>query len=167
MISRVALRRLSSVEVDPGASHQREFHANALRREFGFPAGETAGRLLAVYFPANADPLCDDTGYTLYDSRKPPRTEYHLYPKTRLFLEHANAGDLLGVFRSGSRDDLCILVAERGCAMEKSLLATCFPTGIPPLQRFTFPDQNRRLDPGAEHQRVLMDLAQSLDFDLT
>ena len=119
-----------------------------------------------MYFPADGDPLCEDTRYTLYDSRKPPRTEYHLYPKTRLFLEHANAGDLLAVFRSGSRDDLCILVAERGCAMEGSLLATYFPSGIPALERFAFPDQHRRLDPGAEQHRVLIDLARSLDFDL-
>ena len=124
------------------------------------------GRLLAVYYPADGDPVCEEASYTLYDARKQPRSEYHLYPKTRLFLEHANAGDLLVVFRSSSRDDLCILVTERGGEMEKSLLATYFPTPTPALERFTFPNRHRCLDASSEQQRVLIDLALGLGFDL-
>lgn len=141
MTAKVALRRLSSVEIDPGASHQREFHAVALRRQFAFPLGETRGRLLAVYSPMTGEAICEDTTYTLYDARTAPRSEYHLYPSTRLFLEKASAGDLLFISRSGQSDDLCIVVAERGGALEHDLLSRCFSGEPPALDRFRFPNR--------------------------
>lgn len=163
---RVAFRRLSSVEVDGGASHQREFHAIALHRSFRFRLGRTSGRLLALYCPSDGDILIDETDYTLYDARKPPRSEYHLYPATRLFLDHANAGDLMAVFRTKRPDDLCILVAERGGEPEARLLAAYFPDGAPRMERFVFSDTISAYEPSSEIVQTLQDLARSLSFDL-
>ncbi len=165
-MKRVALRRLSSVEIDLGASHQREFHAVALRRQFGLGLGTTSGRLLALFWPTAGDPVCDDTTYTLYDARKAPRTEYHLYPKTRLFTDCANAGDLLVIFRSGQGEDLCILVAERDSDMERCLLARYFGASVPGLDRFTFPESDECLDATTGHAQRLLELTQNLGFDL-
>ena len=166
MSPRVAFRRLSSVEVDDGASHQREFHAIALHRRVGFRLGRTSGRLLALYCPSDGDILIDETDYTLYDARKPPRSEYHLYPATRLFLDHANAGDLVAVFRTIGPDDLCIVVAERGGEPEAGLLAAYFPDGAPTMERFVFSDTSSNRDPSSEILRTLQDLARSLGFEL-
>ena len=163
----VALRRLSSVEVDLGASHQREFHAGALRRKLGFRVGTTSARALAAYCPSDGDILCEDTGYTLYDARKPPRSEYHLYPATRLFLDHANAGDLLVILRTGAHDDLCIVVAERGSSMESSLLSTYLPSGAGALERFEFSEAPVGLDLNSGSARSLVDIAHNLGFELS
>lgn len=111
--------------------------------------------------------LCEDTRYTLYDARKPPRTEYHLYPATRLFVDHANAGDLLVILRTGVQDDLCIVVAERGSSMESSLLTTYFPSGTPALERFAFPDAAHSVELDSEGPRSLVDLARNLGFELS
>lgn len=162
----VAFRRLSSVEVDMGASHQREFHAVALHRRFGFRPGRTSGRLLAMYCPSSADILFEETGYTLYDARRPPRSEYHLYPATRLFIEHAQAGDLLAVFRTKLNEDLCIVVAGRDGPTETGLLAAYFPYGAPSLERFVFLDAGPETEAEPESIRTLRVLAHSLGFEL-
>ena len=161
----VALRRLSSVEVDKRASHQREFHAVALHRRFGFRPGRTSGRLLAMYCPSKADILFEETGYTLYDARRPPRSEYHLYPATRLFIEHAQAGDLLVVLRTKVHDELCIVVAGRGGPAEAGLLAAYFPYGAPSLERFVFLDARPAVEAESESMRTLRVLAYSLGFE--
>jgi hypothetical protein len=163
---RAAFRRLSSVETDSGASHQREFHAIALHRRFGFRSGRTSGRLLALYWPSNADIQFDETDYTLYDARRPPRSEYHLYPATRLFIDEANAGDLVVVFRTKKPDDLCIVVAERGGPAEAGLLAAYFPDGAPPLERFVFSDSESDAESSSEIMRTLNALACALGFEL-
>lgn len=166
MSTNVAFRRVSSVEVDMGASHQREFHAVALHRRFGFRPGRTSGRLLAMYCPSRADILFEETGYTLYDARRPPRSEYHLYPATRLFMEHAQAGDLLAVLRTRVHEDLCIVVAGSGGPTEAGLLAAYFPYGAPSLERFVFLDARPAAEAESESMRTLRVLAYSLGFEL-
>ena len=160
-----ALRRISSVEIDEGASHQREFHADALHRRFGFRPGRTSGRLLAMYCPSKGDILFEETVYTLYDARRPPRSEYHLYPATRLFIGHAQAGDLLVVLRTKVHDDLCIVVAARGGPAEAGLLAAYFPYGAPSLERFVFLEAVPAAEAESESIRTIRDLAYSVGFE--
>jgi hypothetical protein len=154
------------VEVDSGASHQREFHAVALHRRFGFRLGRTTGRLLAMYCPSDGDILFEETDYTLYDARRRPRSEYHLYPATRLFIEHANAGDLVAIFRTKWPDDLCIVVAERGGQTEAALLAAYFPHGEPTLERFVFSDASFDYEASRDVLRALHDVARSIGIEL-
>lgn len=119
-----------------------------------------------MYCPSNADILFEETDYTLYDARRPPRSEYHLYPATRLFIEHANAGDLVVVFRTKRPDDLCIVVAERGGPTEAGLLAAYFPRGAPPLERFFFLDGSSDVGSSSDGMRTLQVLARTLGFEL-
>ena len=167
MSTRAALRRLSSVEIDLGASNQREFHAGALAHFFGFEGRRNSGALLAVYCPVTGEMVFEESHYTLYDARTPPRTEFHLYPATHLFVDHGNAGDLLVIMRAGTREELCIIVAQRGSAMESSLLAS-FLSGVAPVEaRFQFPSEERHLDLDKDAVRTLVELADRLGFALT
>lgn len=119
-----------------------------------------------MYCPSNADIVFEEASYTMYDSRRPPRSEYHLYPATRLFLERANAGDLLVVFRTRRPDDLCIVVAERGGPPEAGLLAAYFPHGAPTLERFVFLEAVSDVESGSEIMRTLQALAHTLGYEL-
>ena len=135
---RIAVKRLSAVEVDAEASHQREFHGDRLRRELGFPEDGASDRLTAVFYGATPEPEVDETTYTLYQARKPPRSEYRLYPATRLFQERASEGDLMVVFRRPGTLTLSIIVAAQGSAFEAELLETLFADDAPSLETFEY-----------------------------
>jgi hypothetical protein len=134
----IAIKRLAAVEVEPGASHQREFHADRLRRELGIDGDRVEGPLLAAFHPSEGAPLVEDTTYTFYQARKPPRSEFRLYPATTLFQEHAHPGDLLLVFRSPVDDGLRLVVAERGSRAEAEILDAFFRRDVPSLDSFRY-----------------------------
>lgn len=119
-----------------------------------------------MYYPSDANILVEETSYTLYDARRSPRSEYHLYPATSLFLEHANAGDLVAVLPAARSDDLCILVAERGGQPEADILVAYFPHGAPSLERFVFVDTGPRVETNSEVISTIQALAHALDFEL-
>ncbi len=125
MTRRIAVKRLSAVEVDPDTSHQHEFHADALRQQLGFPVGRSSGPLrLALYLTDDpADVVVNEGRYTLYDAREahPTRSEYRLYYDTAAVAD-ARPGDLLVIF---AEDDGSLggLVARSGTRVEADLLA--------------------------------------------
>src|SRR5688500_10311502 len=101
----LAAKTLSRVEVDPTTSHQHEFHAGTLRRLLHLPSERIRGRLLILFYLVDdAEPLLDDGSFTMYDAREniEGRSEWHLYYTTSAIAEHAQEGDLLLIFRSGS-----------------------------------------------------------------
>lgn len=133
----VAVKRLSAVEVETSRSNQREFHADRLRSALGFPSGGASGQLTAiVYGEDGVAPAVEEATYTLYQARKPPRSEYKLYPKTRIFMENARAGDLLLVFRQEGSDTLMVIVARTGTRAEQELLDALFAGNGRALQAF-------------------------------
>ena len=134
----IAVKRLSAVEVVPARSNQREFHAGRLRRELGFPTGRSSGDLTAIILVPGADPVIEETTYTLYQGRKAPRSEYHLYPATRLFLDHAREGDLLLVYREPGTTALRAIVAPARSQAETALLDAMFAGEVPSLDAFRF-----------------------------
>jgi hypothetical protein len=134
----VAVKRLTAVEVDPDASHQREFHAGRLRTRLGFTGDRVEGPLIAVVADGVREPVIDEATFTLYQARKPPRSEYHLYPKTQIFRDWARAGDLLVVFREPGSDALRIVAVAKGSEPEKQLLDLLFEGRVPDLDEFRF-----------------------------
>ena len=138
MSDTVAIKRLSAVEVDASASHQREFHADRLGRELGISGDRVEGPLLASFYPLDGEPLVESAHYTYYQARKPPRSEYRLYPRTGLFLDEAAEGDLLVVFRSPTDSALRMVVAEQGSLAEAELLEAFFNRDVPRLDKFLY-----------------------------
>jgi hypothetical protein len=134
----VAIKRLSAVEVDASASHQREFHADRLGRELGLDGARLEGDLLASYYPIDGEPQIESTSYTYYQARKPPRSEFRLYPHTGMFQDEAHEGDLLVVFRSPAHTALRMVAAERGSRAELELLEAFFARDVPSLDRFRY-----------------------------
>jgi hypothetical protein len=126
-------KRLSSVEVNPNASHQREFHAGVLRKVLEFRGtDDVSGTLqIAIYEADGRDPLVETCRYSLYDARRanPHRSaEWRLYPETDLFQRRAHEGDLMVVVRLDKGTDLSILVARPGTKVEE-LLAIALRVG--------------------------------------
>lgn len=140
MTRRIAVKRLSAVEVDPDVSHQHEFHADALRTQLGFPPGKTSGSLrLALYLTDDpADVVANEGRYTLYDAREahPTRSEYRLYYDSAAVAD-ALPGDLLVVFAE-DEGSLGGLVVRAGTRMEADLLAQLGDSGQADLGRFGF-----------------------------
>ena len=140
MTRRIAVKRLSAVEVDPDSSHQHEFHADALRQQLGFPVGKTSGSLrLALYLTDDpADVVVNEARYTLYDAREahPTRSKYRLYYDTAAVAD-ARPGDLMVVF---AEDDGSLggLLVRSGTQVEADLLTQLGDSGTADLGRFGF-----------------------------
>jgi hypothetical protein len=139
----IAVKRLSAVEVNAARSNQREFHAGRLRRELGIPTAGASGDLTAVILVPGSEPLVVETTYTLYQGRQAPRSEYHLYPATRIFLEHAREGDLLLIYREPGSTTLRAFVAPAGSRAETTLLDAMFAGQVPNLDQFRFVDAQK------------------------
>ncbi|MDP9464095.1 MAG: type II restriction endonuclease [Actinomycetota bacterium] len=124
MAPRIAVKRLSSVEIDPNRSHQHEFHATRLRRELGFGDVRTSGPLVTMIFEADdTAPLVEDSEFTLYDARERVLTrsaEWHLYYTSTAIPKHARTGDLAILYRSGP--SLQAVIARQGTTVERELL---------------------------------------------
>jgi hypothetical protein len=137
---RVAVKRLSAVEVDPSSSNQHEFNAGSLRIGLGFGHDRISGPLTAVFYGTDpdADPEVEDGSYTLYDAREahPTRSEFRLYYNAPLLTEQAEAGDLLVLFRTPDTTALRAVVARAGSAAEMQLLDAIFEDDRPGLDTF-------------------------------
>lgn len=139
---RIAVKRLSAVEIDPAHSNQHEFHATRLRRELELPDTKISGSLSCLILGHDeAGPILDEADFTLYDSRegnsaRPP--EWRLYYYSKLIPEIARPGDLLLLYRHGP--DLRALVACAGSQVERDLLEA-LALGDTAIQRqFSFLD---------------------------
>jgi hypothetical protein len=138
----VVAKRLAAVEVNPNASHQREFHAGALRAGLGFTSSEDVhGHLqVALYDADGGEPLIENCRYTLYNARRanPARAaEWRLYPETDLFLRRVQQGDLMVVVRPDPGTTLSVLVARSGTKAEEALSRALRVGDNTALRRFT------------------------------
>lgn len=125
MSRRVAVKRLSAVEVDPKRSHQHEFHAGTLRRALGLGDDKVSGILRLEIHSKDGAVSQDSAPYTLYDGRLdvPGRSEWHLYYTSRELQRLASAGDLLVLYRPDDEsNDLSGLVVSAGSTSESRLL---------------------------------------------
>lgn len=121
---RMAVKRLSAVEVDTARSHQHEFHAGRLRKELELPDHRVEGVLSCLILgPDGSQPVVDEASFTLYDAREGNRArsgEWHLYYASTQIPKLARAGDLLVLYRHES--DLRAVVAPTGSTAERRLL---------------------------------------------
>lgn len=124
MALRIAVKRLSAVEIDPGHSNQHEFHATRLRRELELPDAKITGTLSCLILGRDdAEPTLDEADFTLYDSREGNAArpaEWRLYYYSKLIAEIARPGDLLVLYRHGT--GLRALIARAGSKRERDLL---------------------------------------------
>lgn len=124
MAPKIAVKRLSAVEVDTQRSRQHEFHATRLRVELGFDAGPVHGKLIALIFEADDSPaFVDESEFTLYDAREkvPTRAaEWHLYYTSTEIPARSRVGDLALLYRGV--DALHAVIARRGTKVERDLL---------------------------------------------
>ncbi len=126
MARKVAVKRLSAVEVDPKQSHQHEFHAGLLKAALNMGDDKISGPLRLEVHGSGGVVTQDDSFYTLYDARAlhPKRSEWRLYFSSKVLGESAHPGDLLVIFRPDdeSTDLLCLVVAA-GSESETRLLS--------------------------------------------
>jgi hypothetical protein len=136
---KLAVKRLSAVEIDPGQSHQHEFHAGRLRKALGFGDERISGNLRLHVHRGNGL-VVDEGAFTLYDAREltPGRTEWHLYYTSKSLPSLVGPSDLLVLFRPDDSSDLAGIVAASGTAVETELLRLV------------------TLDPGADLRRFLI-----------
>ena len=126
----VALKRLSTVEVDIMTSHQHEFNGvEGLREILGEPEGKVRYEAKFLYLTDyEDDPIIEDGFLTWYDARQKARLErgvmrweYRLYFPTNQVSQCASVGDLL---LSAKRPDntLLAIVAEQETTIAKQIM---------------------------------------------
>lgn len=142
MSLRIALKRLSAVEIDPERSNQHEFHASRLRQELELPATRITGMLSCLIFGADdTAPALDEAAFTLYDAREGNVTrssEWHLYYYSRLIPELSRPGDLLVLYRH--EGGLRAVVARAGSKVESDILEVLRLGDSAIRQQFSFLD---------------------------
>mgnify|MGYP001943684757 CR=1 FL=1 len=111
--SKVAIKRLSAVEVDPSKSNQHEFNGvQGLRKIFGterisgYPA-------VFIWIGGENEGITEEGKITWYDARErhPTRTEYRLYFSSNPVMDNAKEGDLLIVAKK-SDGQVYVIVVE-------------------------------------------------------
>jgi len=92
----VAIKTLSSVEINHWQSNQHEFHGvSALKSIFGYSRQSFQGEF---YYVEKSGRILKDSGdLTWYDAREysPDRTEYRFYYSDNIAVNSANVGDIL------------------------------------------------------------------------
>lgn len=121
---KVAVKRLSVVEVDSTRSNQHELNATLLMRELGFPAERASGPLTLVMYAGDEAPETFEGGYTFSNVRegKPRSPEYHMYYTSDALPPRARAGDLLVMFHEPGAAELRGVIAAAGTKTEEELL---------------------------------------------
>jgi hypothetical protein len=157
---RIAVKRLSAVEIDPRQSNQHEFHATRLRRELELPERRVSGLLSCMIIGSNnSPPTLEEAQFTLYDSREghPTRTpEWRLYYYSKLIPEVASPGDLLVLYRHEA--GLRALIVRAGSSTESDLLTALSIDDRAIRQQFSFldaPSPDERETRGVAHQLTL------------
>jgi len=126
----VALKRLSSVEVDMLHSHQHEFNGDeGLRKILGEPDGKLKYDAKFLYLTdSNEEPVIEDGFLTWYDARQKARLErgvmrweYRLYFSTNIALQLSSVGDLLLIAKRPD-NTLLAIVAEQDTTIAKQLI---------------------------------------------
>jgi hypothetical protein len=126
----VALKRLSTVEVDLMTSHQHEFNGvKGLREILGKPEGKVEYQSKFLYLTDHEDdPIIEDGFLTWYDARQKARlergvmrSEYRLYFPTNQVSQCAAVGDLLLIARRPD-NTLLAIVAEQETTIAKQIM---------------------------------------------
>jgi hypothetical protein len=145
---KLAVKRLSAVEIDPALSHQHEFHAGRLRVALEFGNEKVSGNLKLHVHQRDGTLIVDEGAFTLYDARQLTlgRSEWHLYYASKTLPLVVGAGDLLVLFRPDETNSLAGIVAAAGSDVESQLLElTALDTSVdlgrfliiePPRPRF-------------------------------
>ncbi|MBN2897013.1 MAG: hypothetical protein JXK05_14110 [Campylobacterales bacterium] len=132
VFKKVAVKRLSRVEIGKKVSHQHEINGvKELVNIFGIPNGKQRFQATALYlsdvklagFPASSETLPPQEDFvTWYDAREKheSRTEYRLYYSSSLFLENAYENDLLIVGFDGRQ--VWLIAVEQSSTIESQLL---------------------------------------------
>ena len=158
MALRIAVKRLSAVEIDPSHSNQHEFHATRLHRELELPDAKITGTLSWLILGRDdAEPTLDESEFTLYDSREGNAArpaEWRLYYSSKLIAEIARPGDLLLVYRHGP--GLRALIARAGSERERDLLEALSLGETAIREQFSF------LDAPSPDEREARDVASHL-----
>lgn len=119
----IAIKRLSSVEVDPSSSNQHEL--NGVK-----PLCDLFGRERLTNYPTRFllfgeenEGISEDGSVTWYDARErhATRTEYRLYFKSNPVMGMAEVGDLLIVAKRPG-GELYIIVIKNGSTLEHQML---------------------------------------------
>ncbi len=120
--SGIGAKRLSRVEINPGASNQHEFNGiDGFRAIFGDDRITFEGTFL--YLDDNPDRiLAEDGSLTWYNARAnhPTRTEYRLYYTTNSIISESNVDDLVVIGRTGE-NKLAIIIASAGSTAEQQI----------------------------------------------
>ncbi len=122
--SGIGIKRLSAVEVNPGASNQHEFNGvAALRSIFGAHRQQNIPARFIYLDDDDTNVISEDTHVTWYDAREnhPKRSEYRLYYRSSEVYEKADENDLLII---GKRPDapLLIIIVHAETAIERKIL---------------------------------------------
>jgi len=126
----VALKRLSTVEVDIMTSHQHEFNGvEGLREILGEPEGKVRYEAKFLYLTDyEDDPIVEDGFLTWYDARQKARLErgvmrweYRLYFPTNQVSQCASIGDLLLIAKRPD-NTLLAIVAEQETTIAKQIM---------------------------------------------
>ena len=119
----IAIKQLSTVEVNPAISNQHEFNGtNHLRSLLGEDRKEFPAKFIYLGNDEN-DTVTDDSVVTWYDAREshPSRTEYRLYYSTNLVSELLAEKDILIIGKTPD-DSLIIIVIQSGSLLERKIL---------------------------------------------
>lgn len=120
---KVAIKRLSPVEVNLSRSHQHEFNGSIpLRNLFGNDR-LTDYPVRFVLFREENDSFSEQGSVTWYDAREnhPSRTEYRLYFKSNQIMNKAEEGDLL-IIAKKTDGKIYIMIVPKGSTVENQLL---------------------------------------------
>jgi hypothetical protein len=122
---KIAIKRLTAVEVDPGSSNQHEFEGvQKLRSLLGTPSEKQRFDSRFVWIDDDDGSMTVNSFVTWSDVRKnhPRRSEYHLYYSVQAaeVVHRASPGDLLLVCRERN-GDLLVVMTPAGGTVERQL----------------------------------------------
>lgn len=117
----IASKVLSSVEVNPETSNQREFNGTLEMKQI-FGSEKATYETKFIYLNDIDDPLTDSGILTWYDAREnnPIRSEYRLYFSSNNAMRSAHSGDLLIVGRLPDKSAI-VLIAGYGSSFFSQL----------------------------------------------
>lgn len=119
---RVAVKRLSAVEVNKSVSNQHEFNGSKpLKNLFGDKRRTLNARF--IWFAEDQEVISSEGRVTWYDAREnhPTRSEFRLYFSSNEVMKSAQENDLLLVAKRPG-EEICIIVAPAESTIENQLL---------------------------------------------
>ncbi|PWW32310.1 hypothetical protein DFO73_101574 [Cytobacillus oceanisediminis] len=118
----LVIKRLSNVEVNKQKSNQHEFNGNKDLKKLLGPQKISNKDVSFILYKEDDNEVATSSKITWYDAREahPTRTEYRLYFKSNIVMDHAEAGDLLVVSKH-TDEDINFIVVKQGSTAETVL----------------------------------------------